>query len=177
MPADLPPCRLAFAAMRLPVVLLASLLVLAACTAGEASPIVPTVAPPASPAPPTQGATDTPTLPPTATQPPATDAPVATPPIETDVPQEIMLELLAEVALQAGVDPAQVRIERAEEVTWSDPSLGCPDPDLGYAQVITPGYWVVLEAGGQLYDWRMATTGIPILCPEGQGEPPLEEDF
>ena len=30
-------------------------------------------------------------------------------------------------------------------MTWSDASLGCPQPDMGYAQVVTPGYLVLFR--------------------------------
>ena len=36
-----------------------------------------------------------------------------------------------------------------EAVEWPDSSLGCPEPGNAYLQVLTPGYRVVLEAGGQ----------------------------
>jgi hypothetical protein len=127
-----------------------------------------------------------PTLPPAAPTTPAATPPAATPPsepgpvlptlppFEGDVPADIMALLVEESVALAQASVADVSIVRADAVTWRDASLGCPDPDMVYIQVLTPGYWVVLDVAGQIYDWRMAETGTPVLCPEGQGEPPFE---
>ncbi|CAN5831132.1 hypothetical protein BH24CHL6_BH24CHL6_00950 [soil metagenome] len=96
------------------------------------------------------------------------------PPFDTDVPQDVMEAIVDEVALLADVGLGDVRVVRAEAVTWSDPGLNCPEEDQVYAQVLTDGYWVVLEAGGREFDFRMAEGDVPRLCPEGEGEPPLE---
>lgn len=45
----------------------------------------------------------------------------------------------------------EINVTNVEEVEWSDSSLGCPQPDMMYMQVITPGYRVTLEQGGQQY--------------------------
>lgn len=41
-----------------------------------------------------------------------------------------------------------------EEVTWPDASLGCPEPGMIYAQVLTPGYRFKLQGGGQVYTYH-----------------------
>ncbi len=88
-----------------------------------------------------------------------------------------MGELLAEAAALAGVDPSALRVERAERVTWGDSALGCADEDVMAAQVLTDGYWVVIDAGEQSFDFRMADGAVPILCPPGQGAPPVEDSL
>ena len=52
------------------------------------------------------------------------------------------------VATARGVDLAEVRFVTLEAVTWPDSSLGCPEPGQLYLQVLTPGYRVVVEVGG-----------------------------
>lgn len=128
------------------------------------------------------GLTPGPTQPPDVTATPAvatpgTPGPVVPtlPPFETDVPPDIMAALIDETAVLAQVGYGEITIVRADAVTWRDGSLGCPEPGMAYIQVLTDGYWVVLEVDGQTYDWRMAQTGMPVLCPEGQGEPPFED--
>ena len=59
----------------------------------------------------------------------------------------------------AGAD--EITVVSTEEVEWGDTSLGCPEPDGMYAQVITPGYLIVLESGGDVYDYHSG------LDPEG----------
>lgn len=86
-----------------------------------------------------------------------------------------MAALIDETAALAQAALTDVAIVRADAVTWRDASLGCPEPGMTYIQVLTDGYWVVLEVAGQTYDWRMAQSGTPLLCPEGQGEPPFDD--
>ena len=50
-----------------------------------------------------------------------------------------------------------------EEVTWPDSSLGCPEPGMVYAQVLTPGYRFQLQSGGKLYQYHSGK-GVVKLC-------------
>ena len=47
----------------------------------------------------------------------------------------------------------------AASVTFPDGGLGCPEPGMLYTQVLTPGYRVVVEAGGREYDYRAGARG------------------
>ena len=51
-----------------------------------------------------------------------------------------------------GEDLGPVEILRLDAVTWQDTSLGCPEPEMFYAQVLTPGVRLVLARQGQEYD-------------------------
>jgi hypothetical protein len=54
--------------------------------------------------------------------------------------------------------PVEQLIEvRVESIEWSDPSLGCPEPDRAYAQVIVPGYVVVVTADAGATEVRVHT--------------------
>lgn len=142
---------------------LALTLIAAACTAPAPPLGTPTL--------PSNGAT--PTSPPAAPVTPGTVVPTL-PPFDGPVPAEAMAALVEETAALAQATVGDVNIVRAEAVTWRDGSLGCPEEGMTYIQVLVDGYWVVLEAGGQTYDWRIGEGGLPRLCPEGQGEPPFE---
>jgi hypothetical protein len=48
----------------------------------------------------------------------------------------------------------QVVVVSAEEVTFPDGSLGCPQPGMVYTQAMVDGYKIVAEAGGKTYDYR-----------------------
>lgn len=63
---------------------------------------------------------------------------------------------------ETGVDVADIDFIESEEVEWPDASLGCPEPGMMYAQVITPGYHIVLEADGEEYEYHTS------LDPEGR---------
>lgn len=72
-----------------------------------------------------------------------------------------------DLASRAGVRAERVEVADFEAVKWSDASLGCPEPGKMYAQVITPGYRVVLKAAGQTYEYHTNRGKRAVLCPEG----------
>lgn len=55
------------------------------------------------------------------------------------------------LAGKLGVAPADLTFVRAEPTDWADASLGCPQPDVAYAQVITPGYKLTFDRDGANY--------------------------
>lgn len=57
----------------------------------------------------------------------------------------------ADLAKRLGVDVDSIAVVSRERVEWPDTSLGNPKPSMVYAQVITPGYRLILEADGQTY--------------------------
>jgi hypothetical protein len=71
----------------------------------------------------------------------------------------------AEVARVLNVPPEQVAVERIESVEWSDSSLGCRQPGMAYAQVIVPGFRVVLSGGGQRREVHTDMAGRLVVCP------------
>ena len=95
-----------------------------------------------------------------------------TPPVKGEVPQRILDPILKEAATLADVPREQLVIVRAESVVWNDGSLGCPEPGMEYTQALINGYWVIIEAGGQTYDFRVGRGGSFQLCPAGRGRPP-----
>jgi hypothetical protein len=58
---------------------------------------------------------------------------------------DLAIEQLAE---QSNVKVDLIRVERVEPVDFPDASLGAPQPDQMYAQVITPGYVIELSYQG-----------------------------
>ena len=94
-----------------------------------------------------------------------------TQPMKGQVPQGILDPILKEAATLAKVDREQLVIARAESVVWKDGSLGCPEPGMMYTQALVNGYWVVIDAAGQRYDFRVASGGSFRLCPPDQGHP------
>lgn len=70
---------------------------------------------------------------------------------------------LADLAGRLKVADAQIRVVQVEGVQWPDASLGCARRGQMYAQVITPGYRVTLEAGGKTYEYHTSETHA-VLC-------------
>lgn len=65
-------------------------------------------------------------------------------------------EVVADAANRAGVNGDEVELVSIEQKEFNDASLGCPEEGQLYAQVITPGFRVVVSAAGTEYDYRMA---------------------
>ena len=61
-----------------------------------------------------------------------------------------------DLAERADVDPDQIVVQGVEEVEFPDASLGVPEPDKMYAQVITPGYVIRLAVDGDAYEYHAA---------------------
>ena len=55
--------------------------------------------------------------------------------------------------------------------TFPDSALGCPDPNMMYTQVLTPGYSIQVSAGGKVYDYRTNLAGTRILLCGPNGQP------
>ena len=69
-----------------------------------------------------------------------------------------------DLAKRLSVEPAEIAVVSAQEVTWSDGSLGCPEPGMNYAQVLTEGSLIVLESGGRRYEYHSAAGKPPFYC-------------
>ena len=55
---------------------------------------------------------------------------------------------------RTGEDHLGAKIKSVEKVEWNDSSLGNPEPGAFYLQVITPGFKMVLESGGQFHTYH-----------------------
>ncbi len=63
---------------------------------------------------------------------------------------------------------ATIQVASIEAVDWSDASLGCPEPGMAYAQVITPGYRLILTANGERYEYHTDQGQRAFYCPGGK---------
>lgn len=70
---------------------------------------------------------------------------------------------IADLAQRLGLPESAITVRTVESVEWPDASLGCPRPGMMYAQVITPGYRIVLEAAGQTYEYHTSQSHV-VLC-------------
>jgi hypothetical protein len=85
-----------------------------------------------------------------------------------EVPDDLLDAILAAAAEHSGLSASDIEVVQAEQVTWPDGSLGCPEPDQMYTQALVEGYQVVLDAGGEELDYRVGSGGSFRLC-EGGG--------
>ena len=73
--------------------------------------------------------------------------------------------LIAAIAADLGVPPETVQVVTMEPRDWPDSSLGCPQPDMLYAQVVTPGYLVLVEVSGERIEYHTDERGTVVRCP------------
>jgi hypothetical protein len=167
------------------------LLVAVACT-----PPVAMEEPTASPTPTESWPTDTPSAPaasPTATEFRPTDTPsapadpeaereetpsVPLPPTEQVGDDQGEVGRLVAIARsdlvrRLGVPESGITVQSVEEVMWPNAGLGCPQPGFEYAQVITPGYKILLGASGRTYSYHANPRALILLCTKGVPEVPV----
>jgi hypothetical protein len=81
-----------------------------------------------------------------------------------DVPADKGAAAVADLSQRTGLAAGEVTVVSGEAVEWPDGSVGCPKPGMMYPQVITPGYKLVLSAGGQTYNYHASDRGEFFLC-------------
>lgn len=104
----------------------------------------------------------------TALIPPQPGDPTSMPP-DLQTPASSGVEKLIEQAKQdlaqrLVIPTTQIILTEATAVEWSDSSLDCPQPGMEYLQVITPGYRIVLEAGGTQYEYHSNRDAYIVYC-------------
>jgi len=78
--------------------------------------------------------------------------------------QPIIDAAKTDLAQRLGIEVNEVLVRSAEEVTWSDSSLGCPQPGKVYAQVLTEGAVIRLGFDGVDYSYHAGEGRQPFLC-------------
>jgi hypothetical protein len=99
--------------------------------------------------------------------PPSGDAPADTGATVPSGAQEITNAIRQDLSERLNTPADQILVEKAQAVEWPDASLGCPQPGMSYAQVVTPGYQVVLKAGDEQYTYHAGGSNF-VLCENGQ---------
>lgn len=89
---------------------------------------------------------------------------------DRDTPPEVAARRAVAEAL--GTAPDAVTVISVEPREFADASLGCPQPGMAYAQVLTPGWQVVVEAEGRRFDVRVNQAGAARLCRGRKGAGP-----
>jgi hypothetical protein len=82
-----------------------------------------------------------------------------------DIPVE---QAVVEAGGDAGVDPDEIEVLVAEEVTWPDGAIGCPEPGGMYTQALVEGYRIVLDVAGEEVHYHGARGEPPFRCDDPQ---------
>ena len=120
--------------------------------------------------PPTEGEdTITPADTPPTINPPTETSPTEAPATSGETTPERLGWLAAtDLADRLGVRVEDITVRSVEEVTWPDASLGCPQKDFAYAQVLTPGIRITLDAAGAEYAYHAGDGRDPFFCLDPQ---------
>jgi hypothetical protein len=99
-----------------------------------------------------------------------------------EVSQRLLALFRDDLASRAQVKPDAITVVSMTEQQWSDGAMGCPQRGQMYAQMIVPGYRVVLQVSGERYTYHSDRRGNFVVCSNGlpfepmqeQGTPPAE---
>jgi hypothetical protein len=80
--------------------------------------------------------------------------------------QQAIDAAVRDAATQLNVSAADVHVDRVEARQWPDTSLGCPRQGVMYAQIVTPGFLVVVSGGGKQLEYHTDARGRVVLCAE-----------
>ena len=109
--------------------------------------------------------------------------PAGQPVTTASMPRAVRQAVVTDAARRFQVTEDAVVLASAEQVTWSDGSLGCPQPGRVYTQMLVEGYRVTATttAGRMLYHTdtrgKVVTCGIPVppaTGGESRTQPPVK---
>jgi hypothetical protein len=110
---------------------------------------------------------DKPAAPVAQTESPA-EAQGSLPPVNIGTPspagQKMALLSQADLSKRLNVSIDEITIKAVRPVVWPDSSLGCPEPDFAYSQIMTSGFKILLAANGQIYPYYTDDNERVILC-------------
>lgn len=96
-----------------------------------------------------------------------TTAPTAAPtPLPEQAGKTAVDAALAALMQKQNIAAEKIKISAVEAVDWSDTCLGIQRPEESCGAMITPGYRIVLEAGGSTYEFRTNLDGSQVRAVE-----------
>lgn len=91
---------------------------------------------------------------PTPTTPTPKEKGIIIPDQNKDSKQKMISLATEDLVKNENINKKDIKVKRVEERKWSDTSLGCRKPGTFYAQVITEGFLIILEANGTEYNYH-----------------------
>lgn len=76
----------------------------------------------------------------------------------------VVQQAVADASQRTGLPASAIQVVQVEARDWPDTSLGCPMPGFFYAQIVTPGFLIVLDAGGQRLKYHSDRSRV-VFCP------------
>jgi hypothetical protein len=90
--------------------------------------------------------------------------------------QSAIDDALTDAVKRTGLKRTELEVLSAEAVTWSDGSLGCPQPGMMYTQALVPGFRIRVRAGTETLDYHAGRRGAAMYCPAGRVVPRASGD-
>jgi len=108
----------------------------------------------------------------TAQEPQKDDTPMPQPtqPSPSSALESLIEKAKVDLTQRLSIPLVQIDLVEAKEVVWPNASLGCPQPGMVYADVLTPGYLILLEANSREYEYH-ASKGKEVICCENPTPP------
>ena len=78
--------------------------------------------------------------------------------------QPFIDDAVGQLAASLSIPSSDITVQSARLVEWGDSSLGCPMPEMAYAQVVTAGSAIELIADVTTYWFHSGGTKGPFLC-------------
>jgi uncharacterized protein YgiM (DUF1202 family) len=86
-------------------------------------------------------------------------------PTVTPNPEQVALNAsIAHLVVLTRLPASEIQVSSIQAVNWPNTQLGCPADDVSGAEVITPGYLIILMARGQQYEYHTDLNGRIVLC-------------
>jgi hypothetical protein len=112
----------------------------------------------------------TPRAPPTRIPaPPLNDQPAGQAVSTASIPIDVRRAVVADAARRFKVAESGVVVARAEQVTWPNGALGCPEPGTMYTQALVPGFRVVARTSSGELLYHTDTLGNVRNCKVHEG--------
>ena len=93
-----------------------------------------------------------------------TPLPAGEPVSTAQIPRAVRRAVVADAAKRFKVAESAVVLARAEQLTWSDGSLGCPEPGRMYTQMLVAGFRVVATTSAGELTYHTDSRGNAVNC-------------
>lgn len=94
----------------------------------------------------------------------AESSPAGEPVATASIPREVRRAVVADAAKRFKVAESSVVLAGAEQVTWSDGSLGCPEPGRLYTQMLVPGFRMQARTQEGQLTYHTDSRGNALTC-------------
>jgi hypothetical protein len=95
---------------------------------------------------------------------PATPTETRASSVDTMHNNPLVRQTIEDLAQRESMPPADIEVVSVEEVVWPDTSMGCPQPDMRYRQVLKDGARIILRARGRQRIYHSGGNRTPFLC-------------